>query len=61
MPPTTGTVFGFLRRDDSWHGHLPFTGERRVVQVAWLRDAKELARKKKRNAFAQVLKGIFRR
>lgn len=61
VPPTTGTVFGFLRRDNSWHGHLPFTGERRVVQVAWLRDAKELARKKKRNAFAQVLKGIFRR
>jgi len=61
VPPTMGTVFGFLRRDNSWHGHMPFTGERRVVQVAWLRDAKELERKKKRNAFAQVLKGIFRR
>jgi len=61
VPPTMGTVFGFLRRDNSWHGHKPFTGERRVVQVAWLRDAKELERKKKRNAFAQVLKGIFRR
>jgi len=61
VPPTMGTVFGFLRRDNSWHGHMPFTGERRVVQVAWLRDTKELERKKKRNAFAQVLKGIFRR
>lgn len=61
VPPTMGTVFGFLRRDNSWHGHKPFAGERRVVQVAWLRDAKELERKKKRNAFAQVLKGIFRR
>lgn len=61
VPPTMGTVFGFLRRDNSWHGHKPFTGERRVVQIAWLRDAKELERKKKRNAFAQVLKGIFRR
>lgn len=61
VPPTMGTVFGFLRRDNSWHGHKPFTGERRVVQVAWLRDAKELERKKKRNAFSQVLKGIFGR
>lgn len=61
VPPTTGTVFGFLRRDNSWHGHMPYSGERRVVQIAWLRDARELERKKKRNAFAQVLKGIFRR
>lgn len=61
VPPTMGTVFAFLRRDNSWHGHKPFTGERRVVQVAWLRDARELERKKKRNAFSQVLKGIFAR
>jgi hypothetical protein len=61
VPPTMGTVFAFLRRDNSWHGHRPFTGERRVVQVAWLRDAAELERKKRRNAFSQVLKGIFRR
>lgn len=61
VPPTMGTVFAFMRRDNSWHGHKPFTGERRVVQVTWLRDARELERKKKRNAFSQVLKGIFGR
>jgi len=61
VPPTMGSVFAFMRRDNSWHGHKPFTGERRVVQVAWLRDASELERKKKRNAFSQVLKGIFGR
>jgi SM-20-related protein len=61
VPPTMGTVFAFLRRDNSWHGHRPFTGERRVVQVAWVRDERELERKKRRNAFSQVMKGIFRR
>jgi hypothetical protein len=54
-------VFAFLRADNSWHGHEPFTGERRVVQVAWVRDADELARKKKRNKVAQFFKGVFGR
>ncbi|HKH66579.1 MAG TPA: 2OG-Fe(II) oxygenase [Reyranella sp.] len=61
VPPTMGTVFAFLRADNSWHGHQPFVGERKVVQVAWVRDADELARKKKRNKVAQFLKGIFGR
>lgn len=61
VPPTMGTVFAFLRGASSWHGHQPFTGERKVVQVAWLADAQELERKKKRNRTAQFLKGIFGR
>ena len=36
VPPTMGTVFGFLRADNSWHGHRPFAGERKVVQIAWI-------------------------
>ena len=61
VPPTMGTVFGFLRADNSWHGHQPFAGERKVVQTAWIVDAKEIERKKKRNGMAQFLKGIFGR
>lgn len=61
VPPTMGTMFAFLRADNSWHGHEPFEGERRVVQVAWLKDAAELERKRKRNRTAQFLKGIFGR
>jgi hypothetical protein len=61
VPPTMGTVFAFLRADHSWHGHQSFTGERRVVQSAWITDAKELERKKKRNSTAQFFKGIFGR
>ena len=61
VPPTMGTVFAFLRSDHSWHGHQPFAGERKVVQVAWIKDAAELERKKKRNGVAQFLKSIFGR
>ena len=61
VPPTMGTMFAFLRADNSWHGHPPFAGERRVVQVAWVKDENELARKKKRNSMAQFFKGIFGR
>jgi SM-20-related protein len=61
VPPTMGTVFAFLRADNSWHGHQPFAGERKVVQAAWITDAKEIERKKKRNGMAQFFKGIFGR
>lgn len=61
VPPTMGTVFAFLRADNSWHGHKPFAGERRVVQVAWIKDAEELERKKNRNSVAKFFKGIFGR
>lgn len=61
IPPVMGTVFAFLRSDQSWHGHRPFAGARRVVQVAWVANQAELDRKKKRNAFAQLLKGVFGR
>ena len=61
IPPIMGTVFGFKRADNSWHGHKPFAGERRVVQITWLQDASELERKKKRNKLAQLFKGVFGR
>jgi hypothetical protein len=60
ISPAEGNVLAFLRSDRSWHGHTPFTGERRVVQVAWLRDAKELERKRRRGKLAWWLKGLRR-
>lgn len=61
ISPEEGTIFAFLRGDTSWHGHTPFVGERRVVQVAWLRDAAELERKRKRHRLSLLLKTLFRR
>ena len=59
VPPEAGNVFAFLRGERSWHGHTPFVGERRVVQVAWLRDAAALERKRQRGRLAWWLKGVF--
>jgi SM-20-related protein len=36
VPPSGGTLVAFLRSDRSWHGHLPFEGERRVIQFNWV-------------------------
>ena len=30
VPPVAGTLLAFKRSDNSWHGHEPFGGERRV-------------------------------
>src|SRR5262249_14992960 len=34
--PKWGTLLAFKRADNSWHGHLPADGERRVVQLNWV-------------------------
>jgi hypothetical protein len=56
--PLYGTLVAFARADHSWHGHLPFEGERRVLQVAWLTGEDELLRKQKRGRFSRWLKKL---
>jgi hypothetical protein len=36
VPPVAGTLLAFKRADNSWHGHKPFSGERRVIQFNWV-------------------------
>ncbi len=36
VPPVAGTLLAFKRSSNSWHGHEPFAGERRVIQFNWL-------------------------
>lgn len=38
-PAAGGALVAFLRSDHSWHGHLPFIGERRVIQFNWVTDS----------------------
>ena len=35
-PPTFGSLVAFKRSDRSWHGHKPFHGPRRVLQMNWV-------------------------
>ncbi|HXQ12123.1 MAG TPA: 2OG-Fe(II) oxygenase [Caulobacteraceae bacterium] len=34
--PTFGSLVAFKRSDRSWHGHKPFHGPRRVLQMNWV-------------------------
>ena len=34
--PNFGTLLAFRRSDRSWHGHLPFEGQRRIPQMNWV-------------------------
>jgi hypothetical protein len=36
VPPDNGTLLVFLRADNSWHGHHPFEGQRRALQMNWM-------------------------
>jgi SM-20-related protein len=36
VPPAAGTLLAFKRSDNSFHGHKPFSGERRVIQFNWV-------------------------
>jgi SM-20-related protein len=35
-PPDFGTLLLFRRSETSWHGHKPYVGPRRVIQMNWM-------------------------
>lgn len=59
--PLYGEIAVFKRCENSFHGHLPYEGERRVIQVAWLTSEEEKLRKTKRGKFARIFKKLFGR
>jgi hypothetical protein len=56
--PLYGNFVAFRRTENSFHGHLPFEGERRVIQVAWLRDVAALERKGRRGRLSRTVKRL---
>lgn len=57
--PLYGNLVAFRRADNSFHGHLPHEGERRVVQVAWLTSEDEKLRKTQRGKLSRLFKKLF--
>jgi len=57
--PLYGTLVAFRRADNSFHGHLPHEGERRVIQVAWLTSEDEKLRKTRRGKFSRLFKKLL--
>ncbi len=58
VPPNGGTLLIFKRSEKSWHGHEPFEGERRVVQMNWVRDASVVAHEQRRHRFTAFIKRL---
>ena len=59
IKPLYGALAAFRRADNSFHGHLPYEGERRVIQIAWLTSEEEKARKTQRGRLSRLFKQLF--
>ncbi|MBS0557183.1 MAG: 2OG-Fe(II) oxygenase [Proteobacteria bacterium] len=57
--PLYGNFVVFKRADNSFHGHLPYEGERRVIQVAWLTSEDEKLRKTQRGKLSRLFKKLL--
>lgn len=58
VKPLYGEFVIFKRADNSFHGHLPYEGERRVIQVAWLTSEEEKLRKTQRGTATRFFKKL---
>jgi len=59
IKPLYGNFVVFKRADNSFHGHLPYEGERRVIQVAWLTSEEEKLRKTQRGKLSRLFKKLL--
>ena len=58
VPPQAGTLLAFRVTDNSWHGHLPVTGPRRVVQLNWVESAAVVRRERARHGLSARVKRL---
>ena len=57
--PVGGTMLAFRRTDKSFHGHKPFVGERRIVQLAWVEDGLVARAEKRVNRMSKPLRRLL--
>jgi SM-20-related protein len=58
VPPTEGTLLAFRRSNNSWHGHKPFAGPRRVIQFNWVTSEAVVRREQNRHRFSAWIKKL---
>ena len=59
IPPYQGTMVAFRCADNAWHGHKPYDGQRRSIQLNWVVDedaARSSARRHRLSAFLKRLR-----
>jgi Rps23 Pro-64 3,4-dihydroxylase Tpa1-like proline 4-hydroxylase len=59
VEPSGGTLLIFKRSDSSWHGHHPFEGKRRAIQLNWVTDQAVVDREQGRHGFSSKIKRLF--
>ncbi len=61
IPPEWGSLVVFRRSDRSFHGHTPYAGPRRLVQLNWVTDARMIEREVRRHGRSAWIKRLARR
>ena len=56
VPPEAGTAVFFRCTGNAWHGHTPYVGERRAIQLNWVTDGSVVAREERRHRFSARVK-----
>jgi hypothetical protein len=58
VPPHGGTLLAFRRSENSWHGHEPFHGPRRAIQMNWVTDRAVVLREQGRHRLSSTIKKL---
>jgi len=58
VAPLAGAMVAFRRSATSFHGHYPYRGERRVLQLNWVTDAAVVRRELGRHRWSARLKAL---
>ena len=58
VPPVAGTLLAFRRGERSWHGHPPFVGPRRVIQLNWVTGDDVVRREQTRHRVSAWVKKL---
>ncbi|SRR5258705_4893612 len=58
VPPDNGTLLVFKRSETSWHGHPPFEGPRRSLQMNWMTSEGSKGFHKLRHTISAALKKL---
>lgn len=58
VPPEAGTLLVFRCSEHAWHGHKPFEGQRRSLQLNWVRDTAYLRKEQFRHRLSAFFKKV---
>lgn len=59
VAPEHGNLVAFRCTDAAFHGHTPFVGDRRVIQLNWVTDRSVVTREERRHRFSARMKSLW--